>query len=222
MDVTSTSSTAGTAPASGSAAGGKTVVSSDFETFLKMLTTQLENQDPLNPVDSTDFAVQLATFSGVEQQVLTNDLLSELSAGLTAGGMAQYANWVGMEARVAAPALYTGQPLTVVPSPEALADTAQLVVYDRAGVELQRLSIATDGEPVTWTGLTSTGIPLPDGPYRLEVESFDDGTLIGRTQAEVYAVVREAKLEGGEPVLVLDSGAEVAVGDVTALRPPGG
>lgn len=46
--------------------------SSDFETFLKMLTTQIKNQDPLNPMEGTEFAVQLATFSGVEQQVMTN------------------------------------------------------------------------------------------------------------------------------------------------------
>ena len=53
-------------------------VSSDFETFLKMLTVQMQNQDPLNPVDSSDYAIQLATFSGVEQQVKTNDLLASL------------------------------------------------------------------------------------------------------------------------------------------------
>ncbi|MFV2001871.1 MAG: flagellar hook capping FlgD N-terminal domain-containing protein, partial [Paracoccaceae bacterium] len=53
-------------------------VNSDFETFLKLLTTQLKNQDPLKPVDSSDFAVQLATFSSVEQQVKTNDLLTSL------------------------------------------------------------------------------------------------------------------------------------------------
>ncbi len=41
-------------------------ISADFETFLKMLTVQMQNQDPLNPVDSSDYATQLATFSGVE------------------------------------------------------------------------------------------------------------------------------------------------------------
>jgi len=220
MDVTPPGSATAAAPAS-SGSGNSGVVSSDFETFLKMLTTQLENQDPLNPVDSTDFAVQLATFSGVEQQVLTNDLLTELAAGLTTGGMAQYANWVGMEARVAAPAAYDGQPLTVIPSPEAQADTAQLVVYDTSGVELQRLDIATDGQPLSWSGLTSTGGPLPDGTYRFEVESFEAGTMIGRTQAEVYAAVAEAKLVDGKAMLVLASGAEVAADDVTALRSPG-
>lgn len=50
-------------------------LSSDFEVFLQMLTAQMKYQDPLNPVDSTDYATQLATFSGVEQAVLTNDLL---------------------------------------------------------------------------------------------------------------------------------------------------
>jgi len=43
----------------------KQLVSSDFDTFLKMMTTQVQNQDPLNPVDSSDYAVQLATFSSV-------------------------------------------------------------------------------------------------------------------------------------------------------------
>lgn len=50
----------------------------DFTTFLTMLATQIKNQDPLNPMDGADFAVQLATFSGVEQQVQTNMLLQKI------------------------------------------------------------------------------------------------------------------------------------------------
>ena len=52
-----------------------------------MLTVQMENQDPLNPVDSADYAVQLATFSSVEQQLRTNDLLSSLAATMASGGI---------------------------------------------------------------------------------------------------------------------------------------
>ena len=59
-------------------------ISSDFETFLKMLTAQISNQDPLNPIDASDYSTQLATFSGVEQQVLTNDLLRQIQNKLTA------------------------------------------------------------------------------------------------------------------------------------------
>ena len=52
-----------------STSSGKPLISSDFDTFLKMLTAQMQNQDPMKPIDSADYAVQLATFSGVEQQV---------------------------------------------------------------------------------------------------------------------------------------------------------
>ena len=71
-------------------------ISSDFETFLRMLTAQMKNQDPLNPVESADFATQLATFSGVEQAVLTNDLLRGLSLQIGVSGLA---SWVGKEVR---------------------------------------------------------------------------------------------------------------------------
>jgi flagellar basal-body rod modification protein FlgD len=64
----------------------QTVITADFQTFLQLLTTQLKNQDPLNPMESTEYATQLATFSGVEQQVRTNELLESLSSG--------YATWV--------------------------------------------------------------------------------------------------------------------------------
>ena len=69
--------------------GAGTNISSDFDTFLRMLTVQVQNQDPLNPVDATDYATQLATFSGVEQQVLTNDLLTGLQDLLGGGSLQQ-------------------------------------------------------------------------------------------------------------------------------------
>ncbi|WP_240722871.1 flagellar hook capping FlgD N-terminal domain-containing protein [Poseidonocella sp. HB161398] len=55
-----------------------TDTNSDFDTFIKILTSQIKNQDPANPLDSTELATQLATFSGVEQQVLTNKILQNI------------------------------------------------------------------------------------------------------------------------------------------------
>ena len=65
-----------------------------------MLTAQLENQDPLNPLESQDFAVQLATFSNVEQQTKTNSLLEDVKSGLQASGLGDMSGWLGREARV--------------------------------------------------------------------------------------------------------------------------
>ena len=83
-------------------AGAPTMISSDFQTFLRMMTAQMQNQDPLNPMEASDFAVQLATFSGVEQQVRSNDLLAGLSDQMSLMGVSQLAGWVGMEARTGA------------------------------------------------------------------------------------------------------------------------
>lgn len=89
MDISQTTSTpANTIAATGQQTDG---IISDFDTFLRMLTVQMQNQDPLNPVDSTDYATQLATFSQVEQAVLTNDLLKSLTTQLTSSGLADMA-----------------------------------------------------------------------------------------------------------------------------------
>ena len=79
-----------TTPATASSAApaaAKPRITSDFDTFLQMLTAQMKNQDPLNPIESADFATQLATFSSVEQAVLTNDLLRGL---MSQTGLADY------------------------------------------------------------------------------------------------------------------------------------
>ena len=90
----------------------------------------MENQDPLNPTDSSEYAQQLATFSGVEQAVLTNDLLTALMVQMNTTGMAQLADWAEKEARAAAPAYFDGSPITLAPNPAVIADKVELVVYD--------------------------------------------------------------------------------------------
>ncbi len=197
-------------------------ISSDFETFLKMLTVQMENQDPLNPIESSDYAVQLATFSGVEQQVQTNDLLRDLVAQMGAGGMAQMAGWVGMEARTSAPVSFDGTPLTLSTAPAALADKVELVVMDDRGAEVQRLPMAASDTEVTWAGVTADGSPLPAGMYSFEVVSMMQGQEIGRSKAETYARVTEVQSAGGQTTLVLASGQSIPVTEVTAVREPDG
>lgn len=196
----------------------KTVISSDFDTFLKMLTVQMENQDPLNPTDSSEYAMQLATFSGVEQQVLTNDLLNALTAQMNTSGIAQMADWVGREARANAPAQFSGSPITISPNPASNATKAELVVYNSDGTEVQRMDIARSTEPVEWAGTASDGTPFPLGMYTFKVESSSNGELISNETANVYSRVQEVRSENGESVLVLQGGVKVPSTSVTALR----
>ena len=198
-----------------------TALSSDFETFLKMLTVQMQNQDPLDPVKSEDFAVQLATFSGVEQQVQTNDLLQALSTQMGVTGMAQVAGWVGMEARAEVAGYFDGNPITVVPTPSRTADTAMLAVHDKDGNLVQRLAIPTTSQPMEWSGIDDNGAPLPDGQYIFSVESYSDGALTATDPIEVYTTIVEARNDGGTSVLITEGGAEIPASAVTGLRDPG-
>ncbi|MCD1625055.1 MAG: flagellar hook capping FlgD N-terminal domain-containing protein [Paracoccaceae bacterium] len=199
-------------------AAQKPVIDSDFETFLKMLTTQMKNQDPLNPMDSSDFAVQLATFSSVEQQVLTNDLLKGLSTQMGQAGMAQLAPWVGMDARAPMPARFDGFPVTLQVRPEPTADSAILVVRNDRGEVVDSRPLSLTDDSAEWSGRDGAGQSLPSGLYQFEVESYLQDTLQQTSIPEVYGRVIEARIENGATVLLMEGGAVIAADKVTAVR----
>lgn len=216
MEVTNTPTTpvSPTVPAS----SGASALSADFETFLVMLTAQMKNQDPLNPLDSQDFATQLATFSGVEQQVQTNDLLAALSSQFTTSNLADMAGWVGMEARLAVPAQFTGAPIEIVPNPPIFADSTELVVYNSTGEELQRISIPVGDEPFEWAGVDDAGVPFEPGEYSFSIVAYSDGEVIDEAIPEIFARVGEVRLINGQPLVVLEGGELYPTGLVRGLR----
>lgn len=217
MDIAQTSaanSAATPAPAKTNA------ISSDFETFLKMLTTQLKNQDPLQPIDSADYAMQLATFSGVEQQVKTNQLLENLGAQFGVMGMSQLAAWVGQEARAAGPVWMDGDAVTLAPEPKAGADRAILVVRDAAGGMVSREDVPPATTAYEWFGADIEGNPLPTGKYSLTMESYAGDRLLASAPVQAYSRIMEAKNGPAGTTLILEGGIEVAAKDITALRVP--
>jgi len=218
MDVLSSTQSANGAPVT--PAGSGSALSSDFETFLKMLTTQMRNQDPLNPVESSDFAVQLATFSTVEQQVLTNDLLAGLGAQMGALGLGQLSGWIGLEAEAKTPVAFDGTPVPLTATVDPLADAAQLVVTNAAGIIVQRQDIAPQSGRITWAGRDPAGLPLQSGTYQVSVQSLAEGEVIARHDAHIHSRITEARQEGGETRLVLANGQTVPASAVLGLRPP--
>lgn len=195
-------------------------ISSDFDTFLKMLTAQMQNQDPLNPIESADYATQLATFSGVEQQMLTNDLLTSLGGQMAVLGMSQLAGWVGQEARANVPVWMDGDPVTMQLSPAIGADRAVLVVRNASGALVSREDVPTTPGLYDWLGGDAAGDPLPEGRYTLSLESFSGEILLGESQVESYARIIEARNGPSGATLVLEGGVEVPSSFITALRVP--
>lgn len=206
-----TSKTTGTASESSAA-------TSQFETFLKMLTTQIKNQDPLNPMEGTEFAVQLATFSGVEQQVQTNQLLNQLLNGSSGGALGQLSDWIGREVRTSAPVFFDQSPLTLQIESVADADELQLVTLDAQGNEVSRESIGTGSGEVDWQGKRANGDLLPEGFYTFRVEGTKDGKSVGTGDVEAYTRVTGAEMTTDGAKLVLAGGGSATIDEVTALR----
>ncbi|MGR3272897.1 flagellin biosynthesis protein FlgD [Thalassococcus profundi] len=195
-------------------------LSSDFETFLRMLTVQMQNQDPLNPVDSADYAVQLATFSSVEQQVTTNDLLRALTEQIGGGSVQQLAGWIGMDALVRAPVAFDGTPVELRPEFAPTSDAGVLVVRDASGAVVRKDTLTPDADAVSWAGVDANGSPLPTGAYRFELESYRNGTLIDTKLAPAYSRISEARIDDGSILLRLSDGSEIVSTLVTGLRAP--
>jgi flagellar basal-body rod modification protein FlgD len=213
MEISPTTSTQ---PRASDTAAAK--ITSDYTTFLKMLTTQLQNQDPLNPIESSDYAVQLATFSGVEQQTRTNQLLEALGGQFNVLGMAQMAGWVGQVARVDAPVWMDGDPVTLSPNPAAGSDRATLVVKDSRGTVVSRQDIPPTADAFVWTGMGIDGLPLSDGQYTLSLESYRNNELLTENPVEHYARIIEAQGGAAGTMLLLEGGAKVRADAITALR----
>ncbi|MEM9575703.1 MAG: flagellar hook capping FlgD N-terminal domain-containing protein [Pseudomonadota bacterium] len=221
MDVTNTQRVQTTSQLAATQTQTTAALASDFETFLKMLTAQARYQDPLEPIDSSEYAAQLAQFSMVEQQVLSNDLLTGLGDQLGANSIGQMAAWIGMEARSTAATSFAGDPVTILPKIEPGADQAMLVAYDPDGRVVQRRQIETDGEALEWTGILDDGSLAPEGNYSFKVESLQLGEITGTSSAETYTRITEARRTGEDTVFVLNSGATVTAGEITALREAG-
>lgn len=195
------------------------MITSDFNTFLRMLTTQIQNQDPLNPMQSTEFATQLATFSGVEQQVRTNEQLAGLSAQLGLANMVQMSGWIGMEVRTNGEIRFAGSPLMLDLTPQPQADAAELVVLDSSGSEVQRIAVSPLAGSVEWAGTAADGLPLRGGNYRFRLEAYANGTSLGQSEVAHYSRVEEARADGsGGVTLLLQGGVTASAAAVSALR----
>ncbi len=139
----------------------------------------MRNQDPLKPMDSTEFVAQLASFSAVEQQIRSNDRLQGILDVLSNGSTAGLAEWIGREVRVAAKADFAGEPVEVGVAPMDGADKAVLVVRNDFDSVVARLPVAADATEVSWDGKDDMGNGLAHGRYGFTLESYAGETLMG-------------------------------------------
>lgn len=214
MEIASASTTAAArAPKSALSTG-----SADFETFLTLLTTQMRNQDPLKPLESTEFVAQLANFSAVEQQVKTNDALERIETALTRDLASGVSDWIGKSVRVPADAEFSGSPLEILLPESGASDRAVLVVRNQIGTVVDRRDITPGSSSQLWDGTSATGGALLSGRYSFSVETYQGDQLRQTLPAEIHLNVEEVRLRSGQVFLGLADGQEVPISDVSGLR----
>jgi flagellar basal-body rod modification protein FlgD len=213
--VTNNSSVIGTA-------GGNAMakLSSNFETFLTLLTTQLKNQDPTAPMDSNQFTQQLVQFSQVEQQIQTNTNLSSLiSQGSTMS--AAYAT------------SYLGKMVSVTNGQASLQDGAANWTYTLGANAAEANFTITNaaGRVVftgpagdknagthgfAWNGKDNNGNTLPDGAYKLNVTAAAaDGSKVTSSVASA-GMVSQIDMTGGAPQFVIGN-MQVSLAEIAAV-----
>lgn len=216
----------GIAAAGGTTTGGtarsSAKLAENFDTFLNLLTAQLKNQDPLEPMDANQFTQQLVQFSGVEQAIQTNkklDTLADLVRGQSGGTAVGY---LGREvtARSADARLEDGQASWHYRLDGSAAKVA-LLVQDGAG----KIVAALPGESgagthdAVWDGTDANGRKLPEGIYTLSVAAQnEDGQEIG-TAVTLDGRVSGVEMAADGPSLVV-GGVAVRLEDVLAIHEP--
>ena len=177
----------------------------NFQSFLTLLTTQLKNQNPLDPLDTNQFTQQLVEFAGVEQQLKTNDELTSLVSLQQTVQSTQALNFVGKTAVVSGDtaALSNSSASWELNVPSNSNVTVNISNSSGQTVFTQTFSSVTAGnnQPFTWDGKGTDGTQLPDGKYTMTATATDgSGNSVGIT-SEVVGVVSSVDLTQSPPLL---------------------
>jgi flagellar basal-body rod modification protein FlgD len=210
--TTSVTSASASGSLTSTATGGSNAALNDvnFDTFLKLLVAQLKNQDPLNPMDGTEFTGQIAQFSSLEQQINGNNLLKQIAGQRDYGQLNEGAGYIGKDVLVPGG---VGQSFTTTSEgaligfktePTSINKAVREVTLNITNAAGDKVftqtftgsDVANSTMPVRWDGKDSKGNTLPVGSYRIFAEATDvDGKRVPAkplTTARVESVLSES------------------------------
>ena len=201
-----------------------TQLNQDFDDFLTLLTTQLQNQDPLSPMDSTEFTNQLVGFSGVEQQIRSNDTLNKLLSMQTLNLTAVGLSFIGKDVEITGEKFATDgtKELSLGYTMPADVKTGTVTITDADGnvVYTSPANLTEGRHSFTWDGKTTGGAQAPAGTYQLNVAALDvDKKSLIVTKFVPGHVDSLESGEDGSLVLIVD-GQQVALSDVRKVSEP--
>ncbi len=195
------------------------------EEFLRLFTTQLRFQDPLNPLKSTEFTTQLAQFSSLEQLMNINENLSGILTYQNSLNNALATGLIGRTVSVDGDSIQlSGGSVTVNYELPSSVQTLSLNIYDQNGTRVRTVSLGPSDagkRSFLWDGKDEAGNSLPDGIYTVEFQASDiDGNPVPVT-TETTARVTGLTFENNITYLLLENGERVSLGEIKEIREGG-
>ena len=180
---------------SSSSSAVSATVQSEYNTFLTLLTTELQNQDPTSPLDTNQFTSQLVAFSALEQNLQTNSLLQQLVTSQAQGQVNGALGYLGHTVQATGDSFTldgsSSDSQTLSYSLASTAKTAVMNVINSSGTTVRQLTVDTGAgaQSETFDGNDSSGDPLPAGTYTFQVQATDaTGTAVVATTYETGKV----------------------------------
>ena len=201
--------------------GSNQSLAANFDTFLALLTTQLQNQDPLDPLDSAQFTEQLVQFSGVEQAITTNKKLDELLDLQSANQLTSAVSYIGRTAEfVSDKLLLSNGAAKISYGLEGKAAQTTINIIDASGRIVRTVNGDTGAgrHEYSWDGLDSNGIQLADGVYNFSVTAVTaDNETVGTVTA-AFSDVTGVEIADGIATLIMGDLGGVSFEQIFAIR----
>jgi flagellar basal-body rod modification protein FlgD len=199
----------------------KKSLASNYTTFLTLLTSQLKNQDPLKPMDTDSFTQQLTQMTGVQQQLLTNDLLQTLVTNSSSNSNLNAVSLIGktVTATTTDANLKSGAATWNYTLPTAAKDAAIEITNAKGAVVWKGTAPSLDSgaHDFTWNGADATGAALADGVYTMKVTAHDTANTLLTVPTTTTGLATALQQASGVTQLLL-GGVKVNIGDIQGVR----
>jgi flagellar basal-body rod modification protein FlgD len=194
-------------------------IAGNFDTFLSLLTTQLQNQNPLDPLDTNQFTSQLVQFSSVEQQLKSNDFLSTLVQATQNSSNNAAVSYIGKTVTSSGvdSDLKNGQATWSFNLPQAANVTVTIKDANGNQVYTENGSLGAGQGQFNWDGTETDGSIAPEGSYSITINAKNAQGAYVAADTQTTGVVTGVDLSGSEPSLIVGS-QTIKLSDVTSVR----
>ena len=213
----STSSTSSSTSSSSTVSGGA-AIAQNFDQFLTLLTTQLKNQSPLDPLDTNQFTQQLVQFAGVEQQLKTNETLGSLLSLSAAGTATNAVGFIGATITADGTTTRLANNKADWKVNMASAGTATITIKDSKGSVVQTMTrtLTAGDQTFSWDGSTSLGTKAPDGEYSISIDAKNVAGESITAKTQISGVVDGVDFTSSIPMLKI-GGISVPIDKVKSV-----